>query len=233
MKTRSAFSTPPSAIDPLAGRTSNPASRYLATRLLLLLLLGAWPAEAGTIRGVARDDRGIPLEGVRVCLLPRGQDEAPGGSCGRARTTNRKGKFTFHAVDVGRYVLAVEDDGAGNHVWAPPSRTVRITTDADLVRRVRFERRFGFGNFRPEITVTAAAIPELPSFDLREEIVFLRLFVTDPTALEPSERVVFLGRVKSADTFAIKLSLPWTFAEIGYEIFSPARSAAGFLPVEE
>lgn len=207
--------------------------RAAAVLLLCAVLPVPRIGAAATIRGFARDEARHRLEGVRVCLLAAGRAEDPDAPCEREATTARKGKFAFRSVAAGRYVLAVREANPGNHVWAPGSRAVTILREADVVRGARFERRFGFGNFRPEITVTAASLPELSGFDLRADFVFLRLFAVDTAVPDATERVVFLGQVRNADGLAIKLSLPWTVRAIGYEIFSPARSAAGSIALED
>jgi len=205
------------------------ASTLCAAGTALALL--ASPALGASVKGIAREAGGRGVEGVGICLLRRPLDSGLTGPCFAETRTDPKGRFALRSVDPGRYVVAIRDEGPGNRVWDPPSRRVAISVGGPSAKALRFQRRFGFANFQPEITVGAATIPELASFDPVDDLVFLRIFVVDESDPGASPTVLFLGQITSLDGLAIKLSLPWQVSRVFYEVYDPTRSVSGSIAI--
>lgn len=98
--------------------------------VFILFLLVAHPAAAsifGTVRGVARDEQGRPVAGVRVQL------HAENSEWNGATTSDARGNFVFTLVPLGRYRLSGESPGlaSAQRLITVESGSL-ITVDIDL-----------------------------------------------------------------------------------------------------
>jgi hypothetical protein len=75
---------------------------------LILALQGIPVQQGGTVTGVLRDSKGMPVAGVRMAAVTRGDviENAAGGSMAGIAETDPQGRFTLENIPPGRYVIA-------------------------------------------------------------------------------------------------------------------------------
>jgi len=74
----------------------------------ILALQGIPVQQGGTVSGVLRDSRGMPLAGVRMAAVARGDviENAAAASMAGITETDEQGRFTLENIPPGRYVIA-------------------------------------------------------------------------------------------------------------------------------
>ncbi len=195
--------------------------RLAATFLLLAYGPSGLAAE---IKGRVTDEQGSTLKGVRVCLSA--PDAAP-GDCAKTRVTNKNGDYAFKGLDSGEYVVRVlagaslsarKADPYSNLAWSPVSRSLTVTSRSQKIAEADFTGVFNFSNFQAEIQLTGSDFPELASYDVANDYVFLKLYTTDEGSGE--QNLIFLGQVTDISRVLVEVSVPLSVGVLYYEVYS-------------
>src|SRR5262245_34240205 len=74
----------------------------------ILALQGIPVQQGGTVTGVLRDSTGLPVAGVRMAAVARGDvlESTAAGSMAGLTETDTQGRFTLESIPPGRYVIA-------------------------------------------------------------------------------------------------------------------------------
>ena len=76
---------------------------------LILLIQGIPVQQGGTVTGVLRDSQGMPVPGVRMAAVARGdtiEEAATGAAMAGLAETDQQGRFTLENIPPGRYSIA-------------------------------------------------------------------------------------------------------------------------------
>lgn len=188
--------------------------------LVTVLTQQAWGAE---IKGKVTDENGSPLEKVLVCL----QKIIDTSGCYKTRATNKRGNYVFKglktdqtfivSISSGTSLAARKSNPYPNYVWSPLRLEVNLTNGSKIISDQNFEGFFNFSNFQQELQLTAADFPELTSYDITSDLVYLKLYILDQNA---AENLIFLGEVADIETLQIDVSVPQAATQLYYEIYS-------------
>ncbi len=182
------------------------------------------PAVAGEIKGQVTDEQGAVLKGVRICLSAPG---AAPGDCERTRFTNKSGSYSFNGLDSGDYVVKVVSEAslAGrkadpypNLAWAPVSHDISLSSRSQRTQGADFTGSFSFSNFQAEFQLGGADFPELATYDLAIDYVFLKVYTVDPSS--GAQDLIYLGQVTDTSKLLIEVSVPLSAERLYYETYS-------------
>jgi hypothetical protein len=73
---------------------------------LMIVLQGIPVQQGGTVSGILRDSRGMPVAGVRMAAVARGDPLEKAGPMSGITETDTQGRFTLENIPPGRYVIA-------------------------------------------------------------------------------------------------------------------------------
>ena len=228
--------------------------RALHIVLLPALILVSGPLRAAEIAGRVVGDHGTPLAGVRVSLgCSNDQNECPSITSTNKqghyafRALSGDGPY---AVEVLAGGIASDCDGRNktsntrrrpgrtsranqaqikeyqSYIWSPERSMVELSSEWDQVGELDFVGTFGFTNFQRSFCLSGSRFPELSSFDVLGDIVFLKVYVIDP-ADQVSQELIYLGQVTSIYRLLVEISVPLTTEQLHYEIFSATHAASG------
>ena len=183
---------------------------------------------AGEIAGRVTDEQGLGLKGVRVCLSLA--HEGP-RDCVKARYTGKNGDYSFPGLDdsapyvvrvlSGASLAARKADPYPQYAWAPATRTVALASRKDKVEDADFTGSFNFSNFQATVELGASDFPELASYDLVNDYVFLKVYAVDPSNSE--QDLIFLGQVTELSRLLIEVSVTLSTTRLFYEVYSAAN----------
>jgi hypothetical protein len=204
---------------------SRPSHQFFIAAALAALSQTALSANLG---GLVKNEAGQGLPAVNLCLLP--EDYVPGSNrdCLQQQASDGTGRYAFTNTQPGRYLIEVRDARFPNHVWKAPA-PLAVVGAADVANH-DLQQQFSFSNFKQELMVTAEHLPELQTFNLAAEPVFVKLYVAEASA-PAGQKLLFLGRIGDLNNLSVKLSLPSPATEIRYEIYSPSQSVGGAIPL--
>jgi hypothetical protein len=201
--------------------------------LKIILMIASKAALSASVGGVVVDENGQSISQSTVCLSS--QSVAAGGTtpnCLQTQTTDAQGNYAFSQVDAGAYVVTIIDGRFPTYTWQPVvvGGKVSLKQSSDATTGFNFKRQFSFSNFQKPITISGSDLPELSSFNLSQDTVFLKVYAVDP-ANPTQQTVFFLGKVTDMN-LKFAASAPWTVKEVRYEIFSPTAATQGSLFVQ-
>ena len=194
--------------------------KQLSLTLATLVIASAisLQAEAGEVRGIARDSKtDEPLQKVLICLQRADQQD----ECLKSTFSNKRGQYQFRGIN-GEYVVRVS---AGSNLaarkqnpyptysWEPSTQAVSVGKKSKV--EVNFSGGFNFSNFQTGLTLTAVDLPELV------DGAFLKVYAYDK---DGAETTLFLGQVANTASFRLELNVPLTTTDIYYDIFGSATA---------
>ncbi len=189
-------------------------------------------ALGASVGGVVVDENGKPISQSSVCLSSQTVAVDASSSCLQTQATDSQGSYSFSQVDAGNYVVTITDSRFPTYTWQPAVAGGKLTIKqfSDTITGFDVKRQFSFSNFQKPITISGSDLPELSSFNLSQDTVFVKVYAVDPS--NPTQQTVFfLGKVTDAN-LKFAASAPWTVKEVKYEIFSPTASTQGSLIVQ-
>lgn len=198
---------------------------------LIFLLTAATSAFGASITGSVSDENGQPIAGSILCVSGQNADPQAAPVCLQTQNSDSRGNYTFTQLPVGSYVLTITDPRFPTFTWLPAARKLNIAQPSDTLTGLGFKRQFSFSNFQQATTFDAGDLPELASFNLSQDTVFVKVYAVDP-ANPAQQTVFFMGRVTSAANLKFAASAPWTVKEVVYEIFSPTAARQGSLLIQ-
>jgi hypothetical protein len=181
-------------------------------------------AMAGDIKGQITDEQGKALKGVRVCLSVPG---AAPGDCVKTRFSNKSGDYAFNGLQAGDYRVEVlsgaslaarKADPYPNLAWAPVSHNISLTSRSQRTAGADFVGSFNFSNFQAEIQLSGGDFPELATYDVVNDYVFLKVFTLDARSGE--QNLIYLGQVTDVSKLLIEVSVPLSAQQLYYETYS-------------
>ncbi len=196
--------------------------RILFAAILLMATLA--PGVAAEIEGQVTDEQGSVLKGVRICLSVPG---AAPGDCERTRFTNKSGGYSFNGLKSGDYVVKVlseaslagrKADPYPNLAWAPVSHEISLSSQSQRSQGADFTGSFSFSNFQAEFQLGGADFPELSTYDLANDYVFLKVYTVDPSS--GAQDLIYLGQVTDISKVLIEVSVPLSAERLYYETYS-------------
>lgn len=179
---------------------------------------------AGDIKGQVTDEQGSALKGVRVCLSVA--DSAP-GDCTKTRFTSKNGGYAFNGLGAGAYRVKVlsgaslaarKADPYPNLAWAPISREITLASRSERTAGADFTGSFSFSNFQAEFQLSGGDFPELATYDLASDFVFLKVFTLGANSGE--QDLIYLGQVTDVSKLLIEVSVPLSEEQLYYETYS-------------
>jgi hypothetical protein len=166
-----------------------------------------------------------------VCLFDSPASIAA-GKCLKSRQTNGRGTFVIAGLGKGTYFISAPRPiaAAPGAAWLPELRKVVIARNGSVVRSVDFTLvtqgdGAGFRNFRNDLTLTAAAFPELAGFVAAGRTAALKVFI--PSKGGEEAEILYLGEIADPETLVFNLSVPRGATTLGYQIFAPGQAVAG------
>lgn len=188
------------------------------------LIVFGGPALAGDIKGQITDEQGAALKGVRVCLSVAG---AAPGDCAKTRFSNKNGSYAFNGLAAGDYRVEVlsgaslaarKADPYPNLAWAPVAHDVSLASRSQRTANADFIGSFNFSNFQAEIQLSGGDFPELGTYDVANDYVFLKVFTLDARSGE--QELIYLGQVTDISKLLIEVSVPLSAEQLYYETYS-------------
>ena len=199
--------------------------------LKVILMISTKAALGASVGGVVVDENGKPISQSTVCVSSQSVAADTAANCLQTQTTDSQGNYSFSQVDAGAYAITITDNRFPTYTWQPTVADGKVTLkQADSITGFDVKRQFSFSNFQKPITINGSDLPELASFNLSQDTVFVKVYAVDP-ANPTQQTVFFLGKVTDAN-LKFAASAPWTVKEVKYEIFSPTASTQGSLMVQ-
>lgn len=138
---------------------------------LILVLQGIPDQQGGTVTGVLRDSRGMPVAGVRMAAVTRGDviENTAAGSMAGITETDAQGRFMLENIPPGKYVIAagrldLQTYYPGTQVLA--DATVLTITRGSTVANINFvlsDTSFGRASIEPFAgSLTLAGVASSP-----------------------------------------------------------------------
>jgi hypothetical protein len=200
--------------------------------LKVILMIASKAALSASVGGMVLDENGQSISQSTVCLSSQNAASGATPNCVQTQTTDAQGNYSFSQVDAGAYVVTITDGRFPTYAWQPVvvGGKVTLKQSSDAITGFNFKRQFSFSNFQKPIAISGSDLPELASFNLSQDTVFVKVYAVDPA--NPSQQTVFfLGKVTDAN-LKFAASAPWTIKEVRYEIFSPTASTQGSLFIQ-
>ncbi|MGD8206450.1 MAG: carboxypeptidase-like regulatory domain-containing protein [Thiohalocapsa sp.] len=181
-------------------------------------------AVAGDVKGRVTDEQGAALRGVRICLSETG---AAPGDCTKTRFTGKDGDYAFNGLGAGDYRVQVlsgaslaarKADPYPNLAWAPVSYDITLASRSQRTDGADFTGSFSFSNFQAEFQLGGGDFPELATYDLANDYVFLKVFTLDASSGE--QDLIYLGQVTDVSKLLIEVSVPLSAQQLYYETYS-------------
>jgi len=190
---------------------------------LILLLQGIPLLQGGTVTGVLRDSRGIPVPGVRMAAVARGDalENTSAGSMAGITETDAQGRFTLENIPAGRYVIA-----AGRLDLQTYYPGTQVLADATVLTIARGETLANI-NFVLKDTSTGRSSSAMDTFS---GTIFLSGVASNAAVatIPVTVRVENLGKLPvTANGREVTMTLSSTSAQFTYSIDATAITMPG------